>query len=138
MNASSIGVARPQRTRKEIFTHLTTVSMSQIAQLSGVAAEDLEGLVEYGVLQPVGTATPPVFRLECIIALQRANALREDLALDGHSFALALMFMGQVAELEAQVRDARAELLMLTPHNMIKHDDFPRMTCFCGATVNRP
>ncbi|MEP6792548.1 MAG: chaperone modulator CbpM [Ramlibacter sp.] len=110
MNAPSSGIARPQRTRKDVVTQLTTLSITQVAQLSGVAADDLQGLMDHGVLLPVSASTPLAFGMECVMTLQRANALREDLALDGHSFALAMMLMSRVADLEAQVRTAQADL----------------------------
>lgn len=77
-----------------------TLSLEQVAQLSGVVTADLKGLVEHGVLTPVAPLSEPwTFRLDCVMTLQRADHLRQSLALDDHGFALAMM-LSQITELE--------------------------------------
>jgi len=84
------------------------LSMAQLARLSGIAEADIGELVDYGVLAPVGAGNEPqVFRADGVALLRRADHLRQDLALDGHAFALAVMLLGQVSDLEAQLRTSR-------------------------------
>ncbi|MEP7154473.1 MAG: chaperone modulator CbpM [Betaproteobacteria bacterium] len=84
-----------------------TLTLEQVAQLSGVGAADLQALVEHGVLTPVMPAGEPVsFPLDCVMTLQRADHLRQDLALDDHGFALAMMLLGRITDLEDELRVA--------------------------------
>jgi len=85
--------------------------IAQIAQLSGVSEADLWALAEYGVLMPCEPETEPAtFDADYVAKLQRAAAMRQDLALDSHGFALALMFLNQITSLEAQLGNAQREL----------------------------
>ena len=102
---------RPWPALNATVTGSQQLSLIQVAQLSGVAAADLQGLLEYGVLQPTDSeALPQTFDIGCVLNLQRAEQLRLDLALDGHGFALALMFFNRIAGVEAELRGTRAEL----------------------------
>lgn len=85
--------------------------MAQLAQLSGVSEADVWALLEYGVLMPIEPETEPAtFDAGYVTKLQRAAAMRQDLALDAHGFALALMFLNQITSLEAQLAHAQREL----------------------------
>lgn len=108
MMTQSSKTARPPKTHRDVVNHLTTLSLAQIAQLSGVPVDALQGLMDHGVLKPVSPSRPLAFGIECVMTLQRANALRTDLAVDGHSFALAMMLTSPIVDLEAQVRVARS------------------------------
>jgi chaperone modulatory protein CbpM len=90
---------------------VTLLSIGQTAQLSGVSEADLLGLVEYGVLTP-GTPDdgPRTFDVGCVMRLQRAAMMREDLALDSHGFALALMFLNQITGLEDRLYSSQCDL----------------------------
>lgn len=85
----------------------TLLSIGQTAQLSGVSEADLLGLVECGALTP---ATPGngsrTFDISCVMKLQRAALVRQDLALDSHGFAMALMLLDQLIKLEVQLHSA--------------------------------
>ena len=88
------------------------LSIGQTAQLSGISESDLLGLVEYGVLVPAAPESEPsTFDIGCVMKLQRAAMLRQDLALDSHGFALAVMFLNQITGLEAQLHSAQRDLL---------------------------
>jgi hypothetical protein len=111
MKHAPTGVLRPLQAQKEFVNHAVTLSMEQVAQLSGVGATDLRGLVEHGVLLPVMPGGEPwTFSLDCVMALQRADHLRRDLALDGHGFALAMMLLGQIKGLEQELGAANSGL----------------------------
>lgn len=80
--------------------------MAQVSQLSGVCEADLLDLMDYGVLSSTESDDEVlVFNLGCAMTLQHAQVLRRDLALDNHAFALAVMFLNEISELEAQLRD---------------------------------
>lgn len=87
-----------------IIAYRTTLSMAQVGQLSGIADADLLALLDYGVLLPLPDVEPAAFPIECVTLLQRADRLRRDLALDEAGFALAVMFVSQIATLEAQLQ----------------------------------
>jgi chaperone modulatory protein CbpM len=90
---------------------VTPLSIGQTAQLSGVSEADLLGLIEYGVLTPAAAESEPrTFDIDCVMKLQRAALMRQDLALDSHGFALALMFLNQITGLEAQLHSAQCDL----------------------------
>jgi chaperone modulatory protein CbpM len=90
---------------------VTPLSIGQTAQLSGVSEADLLGLIEYGVLTSAAAESEPrTFDIDCVMKLQRAALMRQDLALDSHGFALALMFLNQITGLEAQLHSAQCDL----------------------------
>ncbi len=99
------------QTQGDVADHAATLSLEQVAQLSGVGTVDLKGLIDYGVLTPVTSVSDPrAFRLDCVMTLQRADLLRHDLALDDHGFALAMMLLGQITDLESELRTMRPKL----------------------------
>lgn len=98
----------PGQTQGDAADKMATLSLEQVAQLSGVGAADLRSLVDYGVLTPV--RDPWTFRLDCVVTLQRADHLRQDLALDDHGFALAMMLLGQITDLEDELRTAQPKV----------------------------
>ncbi len=86
-------VKRPAPVTEQDHPEGTLLSIGQTAQLSGVSEVDLLGLIEYGVLIPSEPESEPhTFDIGCVMKLQRAALVRQDLALDSHGFALALMF----------------------------------------------
>jgi chaperone modulatory protein CbpM len=90
---------------------VTLLSIGQTAQLSGVSEADLLGLIEYGVLTASAPESEPrSFDIDCVMKLQRAALMRQDLALDSHGFALALMFLNQITGLEAQLHSTQCDL----------------------------
>ncbi len=90
----------------------TRLSLTQLAQLSGVGTAELDSLMAFGVL---GEILPDqelaTFDIGLVMTLQRAQRLRRDLALDEHSFALAVMLLREVSDLEDEVRFVRSEAL---------------------------
>lgn len=90
------------KTKKPSVNARATLSMAQVVQLSGISEVDLRGLMDYGVLSPTASGGEDLaFSLGCAMMLQRAQVLRRDLALDSHAFALSVMFLTEVAQLEA-------------------------------------
>jgi hypothetical protein len=111
MKPTPIEVLPSKQMQADVVTDLSLLSMAQVAQLSGVSVTELSGLVDYGVLIPVAPDSKPwAFKAACVMTLQRAEALRQDLLLDGHSFALAVMLLNQITGLEVLLYNTRAEL----------------------------
>ena len=105
------GVMTVEPLQAERNSNAAPLPIGQIALLSGVSEADLGALVEYGVLMPSEPETEPAtFDAGYVAKLQRAAAMRQDLALDSHGFALALMFLNQITSLEAQLGNAQREL----------------------------
>ena len=104
--------AAPKNIKAQAHPELRLLSIGQTAQLSGISESDLLGLVEYGVLALAAPESEPnTFDIGCVMKLQRAAMLRQDLALDSHGFALAVMFINQITGLEAQLHSTQRELL---------------------------
>jgi chaperone modulatory protein CbpM len=102
---------RPAPSADQSHPDATLLSIGQTAQLSGVSEADLLGLIEYGVLTSAAAESEPrTFDIDCVMKLQRAALMRQDLALDSHGFALALMFLNQITGLEAQLHSAQCDL----------------------------
>lgn len=101
--------AQDQTTRYNT-TESSTVSAGQLARLSQISEADLQGLIDYGVLTPAAsTSAREGFALDCVLVLLRAGRLRSELALDSHAFALSVMLLTQIIDLETEVRELRGE-----------------------------
>ena len=87
------------------------LSLMQLAELSGQSAEEIQELVDYGVIDPIDPgAAERTFAAECIAAARTACRLRTDFELDAGGLALTLALLDRVHDLEAQLRDMRARL----------------------------
>jgi chaperone modulatory protein CbpM len=87
------------------------VSISELAESSGLSDAELRELVDYGALVPTDLSSVQwTFSGECVVAVRSACRLRNDFELDSHALALALKYMTRIRELEAQLRDLRAQL----------------------------
>jgi hypothetical protein len=81
------------------------LSIHQLAEWSGIEERDLRELVECGLVTPASVLDGCHFRVESIGLLQRAARLQEELALDGHAFAVAVMLLRKIIALETQLSD---------------------------------
>ena len=112
----------PAPTPGQRCPEVALLSIGQTAQLSGVSEADLLGLIEYGVLIPnVPESEPRTFNIDCVMKLQRATLMRQDLALDSHGFALAMMFLNQITELEDQLHSTQCDLRNCRSLGLIEH-----------------
>jgi chaperone modulatory protein CbpM len=86
------------------------LSLLQLAQLSGLPEALLDELVDYGAIVPIDpNAAQRLFHADCIVAARTACRLRNDFELDAQGLALALTLLERVHELEAEVRELRAQ-----------------------------
>jgi chaperone modulatory protein CbpM len=86
-----------------------TVSQSELARMCRIAEDELEELIEYGLLVPLGGAPHArVFDAGCVQPLREAGTMRDRFDLD--LFVLGLMFsqLERIASLEQQVRSLQA------------------------------
>ena len=91
-----------------------TLTLSDLAEVCGLATTELDELVEYGALQPV-PSTPPrpaarapscavLFSSACVVPLRTAGKLRRDYDLDLFSVGLMLEYLNRIDSLERQVQ----------------------------------
>ena len=101
----------PKDLAKTLTAESGTLTIDQLARLSEVSETDIRELMDYGVLAPASYATEPLgFHTDSVAILRHAGHLRRDLALDNHAFSLAVMFLDQIAGLEAELGRLRAQL----------------------------
>lgn len=87
------------------------VSFAQLAQSSGLSEAELRELVDCGALVPINAQSAAwTFGGDCLVTVRTACRLRDDLELDTHALALALMFLDRIRRLEEQLRDLQAQM----------------------------
>ena len=86
------------------------LSLTQLAELSGLLETELHELVECGVIAPIDRgATALSFRADCIVTTRTAYRLRQDFELDAPGLALALTLLDRIHKLETQLNELRAQ-----------------------------
>lgn len=87
------------------------LSVTQLAELSGLSETEIHELADQGAIVPVDPdAVERTFDAQCIIVARTACRLRDDFDLNTQGVALALTLLDRVHELEAQLRELRARL----------------------------
>lgn len=90
-----------------------SLTLSELAELSGLSSAELSELIDCGVLRPLDlTGAEHSFSGECLAAARMAARLRADFDLQPSGLALALTLLERVHDLEAQMRSLQA----LLPH----------------------
>jgi hypothetical protein len=88
-----------------------SLTLSELAELSGLSPAELGELVDCGVIRPLDlTAAGHSFGGECLTAARTAARLRADFDLQPSGLALALTLLERVHTLEAQMRNLQALL----------------------------
>lgn len=78
--------------------------IEQLAEISGLSIEEIEDLIDNGVIAPADTSVqPPSFQLRCIVTVKTARRLRDDFQLDRHGITLALTLLQRISELEEKL-----------------------------------
>jgi len=91
--------------------------LAALADLSGLPLSELQQLVECETLTPVNSVEPAAearFGARSIALARAASRLRHDFDLDGNGLALTLRLLKRVHELEAELRDLRAQWPQIT------------------------
>jgi chaperone modulatory protein CbpM len=87
------------------------VTLSELAQLTGLSPPMLEELVSLGAIEPIDPASPePRFGAAALSAARHARRLREDFELDAQALPLVLGLLERIDALELQLRALRARL----------------------------
>jgi chaperone modulatory protein CbpM len=93
--------------------------IEHLAELSGLSIEEIEDLVESGVIETADDSTQAAptddrkqqrrFQLQYVVTVKTARRLRDDFQLDRHGVALALALLRRIGELEAEVHAIEAK-----------------------------
>ena len=87
-----------------------SVSIDDLAELSGLTEDEIRELVDGGALVPSNLQEVPwTFSADCVVTVRKAGRLRDDLELDTHALALALTLLEQIRALEAELSRLRAQ-----------------------------
>jgi hypothetical protein len=85
------------------------VSLSELAELTGLPAATLEELVSSGAIEPIDAAAgEPRFGAVALSAARHARRLREDFDLDTQALPLVMGLLERIDALEQQLRSLRA------------------------------
>ena len=85
--------------------------LEHLADVSGLSIEEIEDLIENGVIAPADQpAEPRSFQLRHVLTVKTARRLRDDFQLDRHGLTLALTLLQRISDLEAELKSARARL----------------------------
>ncbi len=80
------------------------LGLAELCRCCGVHAERVIEYVEYGILEPRGSAPPWRFPAAALPRLQRALRLERDLGLNTAGVALALDLLEEIDRLQARLR----------------------------------
>jgi chaperone modulatory protein CbpM len=87
------------------------LSLSELAELTGLSTSMLEELVSSGAIEPIDAdVAAPRFGAAALSAARHARRLREDFELDTEALSVALGLLERIHSLEAQLRSLRARL----------------------------
>ena len=84
------------------------VSCSELLSISGLSADELQELVDSGVLVPTAPQQPWTFSGNCISSVRAASRLRDDFELDRNALALTLLMLERIRQLESELREFRS------------------------------
>lgn len=86
-------------------------SAQLLLEFSGLSADELEDLVENGVITPIDIAAQPhSFQLRYVSVARLARKLRDDFELDRRGVTLAMTLIHRIDELEAERNTLQARL----------------------------
>lgn len=88
-----------------------TLTQADLCSLCRLSGEEVEELVDYGVLTPVVVATGgPLFNAAAALALRQAASMRARFDLDLFTLGLLFTQLERIADLERQVRTLEVHL----------------------------
>ena len=83
--------------------------IEHLAEMSGLSIEDIQDLIENGVIVPADDGPPPpTYHLTHVVTVRVARRLRDDFQLDRHGVTLALTLLRRIDELETEIKALRA------------------------------
>ncbi len=90
---------------------IVQLTLEECCQRVGLPADSIIEIVEYGIVEPAGSA-PTQWRFNALelSRLRRANRLRRELELDWQAVALVLDLLGEVEQLKDENNSLRRRL----------------------------
>lgn len=89
-----------------LFDASQKISLLELAKASGLRPEEIETLIDFGVLEPLQVNTAGAdFPLFCLVLARRAYRLRVDFELNPPGIALALTYLQRIEDLEARLHE---------------------------------
>jgi chaperone modulatory protein CbpM len=90
-----------------------TVSFSKLTQVSGLGADILEELIEFGVVEPKEGKSPDswIFSSHAITIARKASKLKGDFDLLPAGIAIALTYQKRIQELEERIKELECQLM---------------------------
>ena len=87
-----------------------TVTLAELAELSGLSEADLQELMDYHALQPCDPgAVESTFTADCVVTARTASRLRTDFELETSGLALVVTLLERIRDLERQLRNLDAQ-----------------------------
>ena len=95
------------------MSQLTTIfTMTELCHHTGVSKEELQEIVELGVIEPVEITTQEwFFNDDAVVVVHRALKLHRELALDWHGIAIALTLLDENERLKQDNKQLRQQLM---------------------------
>jgi chaperone modulatory protein CbpM len=90
------------------------LTLSELAQLSGLEEKDVRELVEHGVFEDVDSNSQVwKFRAQYLVVARKAGRLRHDFELDAHGVAVLLRYVERIDTLQRELLELRAQVSRL-------------------------
>lgn len=87
------------------------ITSSDLASICGLTTEDLQVLVEFGIIDPEGIEPSSwSFSYHCISIGRKASRLKRDFDLSPIGIALVLLYQMRISELEEHLREIECQL----------------------------
>jgi chaperone modulatory protein CbpM len=98
-----------QVTRAVWLNDSDVCSIEHLAEVSGLSPEEVEDLVESGIINPADApAAGRSFHLLHVVTVRQARRLRDDFQLDRNGLALAMTLLRRIDSLEQALLAARS------------------------------
>jgi chaperone modulatory protein CbpM len=86
--------------------HHHEVSLAELAELSGLAQEELRQLVDSGALIPTNSDDKQwSFSGQCVVSTRTLCRLKQDFELEPNALALTLVFLERIRTLELKLQE---------------------------------
>jgi len=89
------------------------IALTKLVELSGIPEAELLELADYGAIVPIDPSAKPkqwTFTAKWIVTVRTAWRLRNSFELGPHDVALVVTLLDRIQDLEAQLRELRAQL----------------------------
>ncbi len=99
----------PQQSEWAWLDARETLSLSDLSCVCAMSEAELDELVDYGALVPLGPALPErLFSAACVTPLRAAGKLRLDFDLDLFTVAMLMGYLTRIELLERDLRSLQA------------------------------